>query len=156
MAEITMMYEGTQVGTAQITQEGLYYLVDCRCSIPSSEVLRAYAEQEEGSAVCLGVLVPEDGTLCLRRRFSRSAFPANPTSITVAGAEGTWRDWSGDVAGVPISRGLSRRVGGVRQVAVPWNPDETEKYLPFLRHCTPMEIQGERGLTLEPGRLEDL
>lgn len=155
MAEISMMYEGAPVGTAQITQEGLYCVVSCRCNVSSEEVLRAYAESDSG-AFCLGVLVPEGGALCLRRRFARSAFPENPSSVTVAGAEGTWREWSGTVAGVPISRGLTRSVGGVRQVAVPWDPEETEAYLPFLRHCTPAEIQGERWLTLEPDRLEDL
>ena len=73
----------------------------------------------------------------------------------MAGAEGTWHDWSGTVAGVPVSRGLTRTVGGVRQVAVPWEPEQTEAYLPFLRHCTPVEIGGSRWLSVEPDSLED-
>ncbi len=155
MADISILYEGTPVGTASVTQEGLYCSISCRCKVQTDQVLRAYAESDDGP-FCLGVLVPEGDALCLRRRFARSAFPKIPTAVTVAGAKGTWHDWSGTVAGVPVSRGLTRTVGGVRQVAVPWEPEQTEAYLPFLRHCTPVEIQGSRYLAVEPDGLEDL
>ena len=152
---ISVMYEGDEIGTATITREGLYCTVDCRCRIPSEEVLRAYVDRENGP-LCLGVLVPEEGQLRLRRRFAKSGFPSDPSVVTVAGREGTWRSWSGELAGVPIGEGLTRTAGGVRQVAVPWEPDRTEAYLPFLRHCTPVEIQGRRYLLVEPDSLADL
>ena len=155
MAEFSMIFEDKSVGTAEIIQEGLYCTVNCRCTIPTDQVLRAYAESEDGP-FCLGVLVPEGKELRLRRRFARSAFPENLRAVTVSGQEGTWHSWSGTVAGVPISDGLTRMAGGIRQVAVPWEPDRAEMYLPFLAHCTPMELQGSQWLQVPTGALEDL
>ena len=155
MSDISILYEGSPVGSGCIMQEGLYCSVSCRCKVPSDQVFRAYAESDDGP-FCLGVLVPEGDAWCLRRRFACSAFPRNLTAVTVAGAEGAWHDWSGTVAGVPVSGGLARTVGGVHQVAVPWEPEQAEAYLPFLRHCTPVEIQGSRYLAVEPDGLEDL
>ena len=153
--EMTVYYEGTAVGTAAVETEGLYRVVDCRCRISTDQVLRAYADTGDGP-FCLGVLVPEAGELRLRRRFAKSAFPARPSAVTVSGPEGTWRSWTGELAGVPISGGLTRILGGVRQVAVPWDAGRTEAYLPFLRHAAPAEIQGVRYLTVEPDSLENL
>lgn len=155
MAEFTIMYEGTPVGTADIAQEGLYCTVTCRCKVPTDQVLRAYADSD-GAPFCLGVLVPEGEELCLRRRFARSAFPADLRSVTVAGSDGTWHSWSGTLAGVAVSDGMTRTVGGVRQVAVPWEPERTQDYLPFLTHCTPVDLQGRRWLTVESDVLEKL
>ena len=89
MEQIPMTYDGRTVGTAEFRRDGLYCLVECRCEPVSDAVLRAYA-QGDGRNVALGVLIPEDGALLLRRRIPASHLPAEEeiTQVTISGGTG--------------------------------------------------------------------
>ncbi|MBQ1264819.1 MAG: hypothetical protein IIY04_05305 [Oscillospiraceae bacterium] len=70
--DVAIMHEGMRVGTAQISQEGLYWNVDCACIIDSKDVHRLWAHTKK-DAVRLGVLMPEGLQLRLTKRLPVSA-----------------------------------------------------------------------------------
>lgn len=57
--------EGQAVGTVQVTKEGLYYRLFCRCRVADGEIHRLYAGSEK-----LGVLIPEKRELTLRTKVA--------------------------------------------------------------------------------------
>ena len=57
-------YRGQTVGTAEVTREGLYFRIFCRCRVNDSEIHRLYAGSEK-----IGVLIPEKGILTLQTRI---------------------------------------------------------------------------------------
>ena len=56
-------YKGQTVGTAQVSWEGLYCRVRCRCRISDSEIHRLYGDGEK-----IGVLIPDRGELVLETK----------------------------------------------------------------------------------------
>ena len=99
---IPMTYRGREVGTAAMRREGLYCVVECRCEPVSDEVLRAYGHGG-GRSLPLGVLVPEDGALHLRRRVALSRLPAEGLETVSVGDENPWQPWSGTCRGVALT-----------------------------------------------------
>lgn len=60
-----VFFEGKTVGAVELTREGLYYRLVCRCRLPGREIRRLYADGEK-----IGVLVPEDGELVLKTKVA--------------------------------------------------------------------------------------
>lgn len=75
-------YEGQAVGTVELTREGLYYRVYCRCRVPDNAIHRLYAGGEK-----IGVLMPDRGELVLdtkvaaKRLMDGSAFSLDESRL---------------------------------------------------------------------------
>lgn len=66
MAEVFDVTQGGQaVGTVELTREGLYFRVFCRCRMNDREIHRLYAGEEK-----IGVLIPENGVLILEKKVA--------------------------------------------------------------------------------------
>ena len=83
---------GTQVGTAEVTREGLYYLFRCSCA-PRGEGIHRIVVNDGENQVDLGICVPDSGKFVLRTRipvkrltgdiFSFSVAPEKKVSINI-------------------------------------------------------------------------
>lgn len=144
---LPMQYGGSPCGTAVLRRDGLYYQVECICDLVTESVVRAYLECAK--PVCLGVLIPDGGRLCLRRRISASQLPDPPFSaVTVASGESEWAPWSGMVCGCEITDALSRRAGAGQVIAIPYAAGEPFPYMAIFTLCSPAEIGGKTYLTV--------
>ena len=61
--EVTL--DGQAVGTAELSREGLYYRIRCRCRLKENQLYRLYADGEK-----VGVLAPENGEWTLITKVS--------------------------------------------------------------------------------------
>lgn len=62
------------VGEGTLTPAGLYMKVDCDCGVPGGTVVRLVLRTDAGDAV-LGIPVPEEGRLRLRRKLPGKYLP---------------------------------------------------------------------------------
>ena len=147
--KIPITLDGQPCGQAEIWREGLYDRFTCRCQPDSEAVLRAVLQMEDGREIPLGVLVPEDGNLCLQRRISRSQTGGKGfVAVTLRGPEGDWQPWSGTVLDQTVTDALSRVTQGNRQVAMSFSPEEPFQYLALFCCCTPVTIGGKLHLAV--------
>ena len=105
--EYPVIYNGQEIGRCSLTDDGLYWVLSCRCEAVSDQVERLYCGEER-----LGVLQPEDGGLCLRRRLSKAGWPSLPPEngqFSLSPAAAAVAPWTGRVLGYPLPEGLSRR-----------------------------------------------
>ena len=61
--------EKQAVGQVEITKQGMYYLLDCRCHLPGDEAVRLILDCS-GRQQDLGILVPHDGDFGMKARIS--------------------------------------------------------------------------------------
>ena len=84
-----VLADGEIIGMLHVKEEGSATIFTARCRMQEGIVrLSVYGETGEGY---LGVLVPENGELCLSRRLSRAAMRAFPKEIVEAGIAGRGR-----------------------------------------------------------------
>ena len=67
MSEYQVQYYGRQVGTAEITQQGLYHQIACKLSLPYDAIYRVYVSGS-GKQLELGVCVPDGEYFVLNKR----------------------------------------------------------------------------------------
>lgn len=67
-------FEGETVGTCSLQEQGLYYRVQCRCSMITNGICRLKMQCGEQS-LDLGIMVPEEGALCLNRSIPAKKLP---------------------------------------------------------------------------------
>lgn len=116
------------VGKAQVTREGLYYHVVCRCSLSGQMMYRLEVSNGERK-VDLGILVPEETGFGLETRFPVRRIGEGALSFRVR----------------PRHGGLEGRT------FVPLAPEEPFAYLERLKESF-LEIQnGKKGISL-PGK----
>ena len=144
---IPMTYRGREVGTAAMRREGLYCVVECRCEPVSDEVLRAYGHGG-GRSLPLGVLVPEDGALHLRRRVALSRLPAGGLETVSVGDENPWQPWSGTCRGVALTGCRRGTRDGRAVLAMPFDRRQPLPSLALAREAEPMELEGRWWLTV--------
>ncbi len=60
---------GISAGQAQVVRQALYYRIDCRCELATDEIFRVAMCWKDGWEN-LGVLVPEKGAFCLRKKIA--------------------------------------------------------------------------------------
>ena len=116
MSTYKILHSGLSIGTLETAADGLYTVFTARCEAVLPR-LRLHVWGENDHAY-LGLMLPEDGVLYLRRRLSRLECNRLPGPILYAAGEETappapdeWR---------PAPDGTLRRLeGGVELVAVP-------------------------------------
>jgi len=58
-------HNGQVVGRVDVSREGLYYRILCRCKMDGNDIHRLYADGEK-----IGVLIPENGDLVLNTKIA--------------------------------------------------------------------------------------
>ena len=116
MSTYNILHSGKSIGTLETTADGLYTVFTARCE-PVLPRLRLSVFGETGHAY-LGLMLPQDGALYLRRRLTRLECKRLPNPILYAAGEDNAPprpdDWS------PAPDGTLRRTeGGTELVAVP-------------------------------------
>ena len=113
------------VGKAQVTREGLYYHVVCRCSLSGQVMYRLEVSSGERK-VNLGILVPEEMGFGLETRFPVSRVGEGELSFRL--------------------RPRHDELGG--RTFIPISPEEPFAYLERLKESF-LEIQnGKKGISL--------
>ena len=111
------------VGRCQITKQGLYYLLTCNCSLHDGEFLRLYL-QSEGSAMELGVLVPEGDSFTLKKKLPIKSLKQGRPSFYLA----------------------EKGKLGSKFIAV--YPEEPFKYLSRIKNSYYAKQEGQSGIVL--------
>ncbi len=60
--------QGKAIGGVEVTKQGLYYRISCRCIPPDGEIHRLIL-RTEACRVDLGICVPENGVFVVRKRI---------------------------------------------------------------------------------------
>lgn len=73
--------QGKTVGRVEVTKQGLYYHISCRCDPPGGGMQRLILRTGE-SRTDLGICVPENGSFVVRKRIPcKTVTGENPTFI---------------------------------------------------------------------------
>ena len=100
MMKYPVIYDGQEIGSCQLTEEGLYWSLECTCTVISDKVERIYCGTRR-----MGVLEREGDRLRCRRRLSRASTPELPPMsgvFTLVPVE-PYRPWRGQILGKEIS-----------------------------------------------------
>lgn len=127
--EVTL--DGRPAGKAQVTRQGLYYHVVCRCAVSGEEMYRLEASCGE-KRLDLGILIPRDSGFGLDMRFPVSRLGEGAFVFRLRGKDEPRE---------------SRRF-------VPVKPEEPFSYLASLKDSV-LEIRdGQMGISLPPDPME--
>ena len=116
MMEYPVIHNGQEIGCCQLTEQGLYWNLECSCAVVSDRVERIYCGTRR-----MGVLEREGERLHCRRRLSRASTPELPPSsgvFTLVPVE-SYSPWSGRILGKEIS---GFRDGNT--LLFPYDPDQ--------------------------------
>ena len=67
-------FEGKTVGTCSLQEQGLYYRVQCRCSLVTTGICRLKIQCGE-QILDLGIMIPEAGSLCMNCSIPAKKLP---------------------------------------------------------------------------------
>ena len=116
MSTYKILYSNQSIGTLETTADGLYTVFTAQCE-PVLPRLRLHVWGERDHAY-LGLMLPEDSALFLRKRLSRLECSRLPRPILYAAGEEQTPAESADWKPAPDGT-LRRTEGGVELVAVP-------------------------------------
>ena len=116
MSTYNILYSNKSIGTLETTADGLYTVFTARCE-PVSPRLRLCVFGESAHAY-LGLMLPEDGSLSLRKRLSRLECARLPSPILYAAEEAAESEERSDWRPAPDGT-LRCTQGGTELVAVP-------------------------------------
>ncbi len=85
--EYPVIIEGESLGTLSVWKDGLMTIFEAECE-DVERLVRLSVFGPDGSEGRLGVMIPENGRLHLRKCFSRSALEALPSEIVCASETG--------------------------------------------------------------------
>ena len=137
--DFPVFYGGETVGSVTLKREGLYAVLSTRCRRFAGGVQRLWGVRSL-RVDALGVLAPEGGALCLRRRISAHALPEMPEHFLAGRAENGWLPWRGELAGEEIPSGWVREDQSA--VAVPFAEDLPVVCFEHATELTPVTICG--------------
>ena len=116
MCTYNIVHSGKSVGTLETSADGLYTVFTARCE-PLAPRLRLHVFGDDAHAY-LGLMLPEDGALRLRKRLSRLECERLPCPIRYAAGEDNAPPKPDDWRPAPDGT-LRRTQGGKELVAVP-------------------------------------
>ena len=93
--EFPIVHVGQTIGSCTVTDDGLYWLVECRCQIVSNEVERLYF-----GGCRIGVLERRGQDFICRRRISKASLPE--FSTTGMFSLSPYEIWEGRVLDRPV------------------------------------------------------
>ncbi len=97
--EFPVVHLGQTIGKCKVTDQGLYWNIECECEILSDRVERLYCGDQR-----LGVLEKNGSVLTCRRRMSKASVPSLSQVFSLSPQE----NWKGTLLGKPIE---CRRAG---------------------------------------------
>lgn len=128
MDTFSILFGDNVVGKAQVSREGLYYLIRCRCELSGETVFRVQVRCKD-QLVDLGILVPEDGGFALKTRIPVKRVGEGSLSFFAAP-----RHRTPETAFIPLY------------------PEEPFRYLSRLRDAYLTKRSGQIGIIIkEPG-----
>lgn len=156
MDKFPLYLEGKSVGELTVEPQALYTWFTARCRLPDQALWCAWAVGDAGE-LRLGILEPAGGESMIRRRFSQQL--TKPLGKLVRGearpaASASGGEWE------PLSRPeqefrspwlrrclrdqtcLLRRAGGLRLVALPWDPGKPFALTPVFCFAALHRVQG--------------
>ena len=120
--------KGEPAGTLFVEGDGLYRVLTARVD-GEGEILRLYLGGRS-----FGVFCPEDGTLCLRRRVSRTQLPELPgPAVAWCEADGRWQ---------PEGTCLCRFTPLGQELAIPWRTDAPMAFPAGPKKLRPLRLEG--------------
>lgn len=125
--ELPVLYHGKAVGTCQAEDQGLYWLLRCRCNLRSDRVERLYCGVQR-----LGVLERQGETLILSRRLSKRAVPNFPPEDGLLSLEPSMTPWQGTVLDCRLPEGYQKREGDRLCLLFPFAPDRPFPSMPLF------------------------
>ena len=148
---------GAETGEARVQRQGVYTAISCRCPMDGPGVTRLCAFSGERSAP-IGVMLPGDGALSIRKKLSRSGLealgPGKLRYFTLSKDGAAAEDWQDapSVAALfddillsrlaPVRGALTKREEGVSLLAVPWSPDAPFPLMPIFCLGRPFDRDG--------------
>jgi len=116
----SVMDRNKAVGSCHLEKDGLYWQLDCRCSMEKG-IVRLYAQLR-----CVGVLQPDGEWLCLKRRLSCSGWPELPpqSGYFTLSPLTPMEPWQGTVLDLPMPEGFQRREGPHTVLLFPFSADQ--------------------------------
>lgn len=120
-----VMDQDKQIGRAQLTREGLYYRLVCRCKLPAGGMCRLEIQCGEKRAD-LGILVPVENGFGLDTHF-----PVN-------------RIGTGEI----VFRLQPHRDASMERIFIPLKPEEPFRYLSRLKDAFLETRGGQRGISI--------
>ncbi len=93
-----VMHNGKEIGACTVSEQGLYWVLECRCRFRSERVERLYS-----GTTRLAVLEQQGERLVCSRRLSKRSFPDLPPrsgSFSLVPVE-THMPWTGSLLGRP-------------------------------------------------------
>lgn len=95
-----VIFEGRAVGNCTITEQGLYWSIDCSCQVLSDRIERLYCGQTR-----LGVLEREGNRLTCHRRLSKASVPDLPpqSGVLTLAPTSFYTPWQGKLLDYELS-----------------------------------------------------
>ena len=93
--EFPVVHLGQTIGRCTVTEQGLYWVVECECEILSDRVERLYCGCDR-----VGVLERDGRILTCRRRISKASMPELPQAGIFSLSP--YQNWQGQLLGQPI------------------------------------------------------
>lgn len=104
-------YLGKAIGKAEVTQQGLYHCITCRCRLPKDSVHRIYVS-DGGKNTCLGVCMPDGDIFTLEKKIPRKY-----------------------MSGLDLEFYVDEQIKEVKRKFIPISPEEPVAVIDKLRHA---------------------
>ena len=124
-----VLLRGKAAGTAEVTEQGLYYHILCHCSLEKKEVYRLWVRCGQ-SQLRLGILVPEGDRMVLETRIPAKKLAGEGPEFYLESAD-------------------TSRTENMKLQYVPIYPDEPFAYLTRLKNAYLEMRGGKPGLVLK-------
>ncbi len=125
--EFPVIYQGKAVGTCEAEDQGLYWLLRCRCDLRSDRVERLYCGVQR-----LGVLERQGETLTMSRRLSKRTVPDFPPEDGRLFLEPSMTPWQGTVLDCRLPEGYQKREGDRLLLLFPFAWDRPFPCMPLF------------------------
>lgn len=142
--ELTITYQGENVGTLQIKQQGLYYEYTAKCTVCPSVPMRLYAVNAF-EIKPIGVLM-KNGEM--KKRISVRETAVLPDRVILGNAENDYYPWSGTIEGENISDAYLCQEASKMQLAMPVMDGGEVPLLAYASEMKPITICGRQCLVL--------
>lgn len=142
--QVTIFYNGSAAGTAEIRSDGLYW--DISCKVEAQGLTRLYGIEGWNSQY-LGI-PGSDGRL--HTRMGKNHLPDGITAIVASpNPRGDWQPWRGTVDGVPVEAGYIHPLHEGFFLGL--TPEESAKFPEWVEQIEQIQVYGKNmaGLRLD-------
>ncbi len=124
-----LILDSQKIGRAEVEKQGLYYCIDCRCTLPEDDMYRIRVSG--GKTEDLGTCVPMDGAFGLKTRIPVKHLGDEPFQFQIVGKHQK------------------------ESLFCPIRAEEPFDYIPLLPGAKLAEEKGEIGIDLQVTEVSD-